>query len=79
MTTSAGGGVKIMDFDNEIEVEKFEESIGLVAGIGFLMYRSAVDAGASTGEAFGIVNAFFSAFLDSKVTGEKDKDQAEEP
>lgn len=43
------------------------------------MYRSAVDAGASTGEALGIVNAFFSAFLDSKVTGEKDKDQAEKP
>lgn len=66
-----------MDFDNEIEVEKLEESIGLVAGIVFQMYRSAVDAGASTSEALGIVNAFFSAFLDSKVTGEKDKDQAE--
>lgn len=48
-----------MDFDNEIEVEKLEESIGLVAGIVFQMYRSAVDAGASTSEALGIVNAFF--------------------
>lgn len=62
-----------MDFDNEIEVEKFKESIGLVAEIGFLMYRSAVDAGASTGEAFGIVNAFFSAFLDSKITDQDSK------
>ena len=61
MTVSAGG-VKIMDFDNDIELEKFMESIGLVAGIGFSMYRSAVDAGASTGEALGIVNAFFLRF-----------------
>lgn len=57
-----------MDFNNEIEVEKFQESIGLVAGIGFLMYRSAVDAGASTGEALGIVSAFFSAFLDRSMS-----------
>lgn len=55
-----------MNFDNDIELEKFTESIGLVAGIGFLMYRSAVDAGASTGEAFGIVNAFFQRFWTRK-------------
>nr|DAO50979.1 MAG TPA: hypothetical protein [Caudoviricetes sp.] len=63
-----------MDFNNEIEVEKFKEFIGLIAEIGFLMYRSAVNAGASTGEAFGIVNAFFSALLDSKTTDQKSKD-----
>lgn len=64
---------------NEIDLDKLNDSVGIVAGLRFTMYRSAVDAGASTGEALGIVNAFFSAFLDSKLTGEKDKGQAEKP
>lgn len=65
--------------ENEIDLDKLNSSMGLVASLCVTLYRSAVDAGASTGEALGIVNAFFSAFLDSKVTGEKDKDQAEKP
>lgn len=54
--------------ENEIEFEKFKDSIGALSEMCFLMYRSAVDAGASTGEALGIVNAFFSALLDKPKT-----------
>lgn len=54
--------------ENEIEFEKFKDSIGAVAELCFIMYRSAVDAGASTGEALGIVNAFFAALLDKPKT-----------
>lgn len=54
--------------ENEIEFEKFKDSIGALSEMCFLMYRSAVDAGASTGEALGIVNAFFAALLDKPKT-----------
>lgn len=47
---------------NEIDLDKLNDSVGMVAGLCFTMYRSAVDAGASTGEALGIVNAFFLRF-----------------
>ena len=70
-------GKEEKNLENEIDLDKLNDYVGMVAGLCVTMYRSAVDAGASTGEALGIVNAFFSALLDSKVTGEKDKDQAE--
>lgn len=53
--------------ENEIEFEKLMDSIGALAEMCFLMYRSAVDAGASEGEAFRIVHAFFAAFLDKSM------------